>query len=160
MKNLAFWMELNTPMKILAFCILSFQSSWYFAFCIPWGTKHSLSRISSSVSTWSLLTVQCWSDSTSALNIFISDINPLLLRSDILIQLLESGKLCVVAYTFILYVSERVTSFFCQTLFKFCEIPDLEAWSDYHFYPFKSQQLSYSSTAGVVLLNVLFSQAF
>jgi hypothetical protein len=27
MKNLAFWMELNTPMKILAFCILSFQSS-------------------------------------------------------------------------------------------------------------------------------------
>jgi hypothetical protein len=118
------------------------------------------SRISSSVSTWSLLTVQCWSDSTSALNIFISDINPLLLRSDILIQLLESGKLCVVAYTFILYVSERVTSFFCQTLFKFCEIPDLEAWSDYHFYPFKSQQLSYSSTAGVALLNVLFSQAF
>jgi hypothetical protein len=32
MKNLAFWMELNTPMKILAFCILSFQSSWHFAF--------------------------------------------------------------------------------------------------------------------------------
>jgi hypothetical protein len=32
MKNLAFWMELNTPIKILAFCILSFQSSWYFAF--------------------------------------------------------------------------------------------------------------------------------
>jgi hypothetical protein len=29
MKNLAFWMELNTPIKILAFCI-------------PWGTKHSL----------------------------------------------------------------------------------------------------------------------
>jgi hypothetical protein len=26
-KILAFWMELNTPMKILAFCILSFQSS-------------------------------------------------------------------------------------------------------------------------------------
>jgi hypothetical protein len=24
MKNLAFWMELNTPMKILAFCISSF----------------------------------------------------------------------------------------------------------------------------------------
>jgi hypothetical protein len=37
-------MELNTPMKILAFCISSFQSSWHFAFCIPWGTKHSLSR--------------------------------------------------------------------------------------------------------------------
>jgi hypothetical protein len=32
MKNLAFWMELNTPMKILAFCISSFQSSWHFAF--------------------------------------------------------------------------------------------------------------------------------
>jgi hypothetical protein len=47
MKNLAFWMELNTPMKILAFCISSFQSSWYFVFCIPWGTKHSLSKISS-----------------------------------------------------------------------------------------------------------------
>jgi hypothetical protein len=44
MKKLAFWMELNTPMKILAFCISSFQSSWHFAFCIPWGTKHSLSR--------------------------------------------------------------------------------------------------------------------
>jgi hypothetical protein len=42
MKNLTFWMELNTPMKILAFCISSFQSSWHFAFCIPWGTKHSL----------------------------------------------------------------------------------------------------------------------
>jgi hypothetical protein len=41
MKNLAFWMELNTPMKILAFCISSFQSSWHFAFCIPWGTKHN-----------------------------------------------------------------------------------------------------------------------
>jgi hypothetical protein len=25
-------MELNTPMKILAFCISSFQSSWHFAF--------------------------------------------------------------------------------------------------------------------------------
>jgi hypothetical protein len=25
MKNLAFWMELNTHMKILAFCISSFQ---------------------------------------------------------------------------------------------------------------------------------------
>jgi hypothetical protein len=36
MKNLAFWMELNKPMKILVFCISSFQSSWYFAFCIPW----------------------------------------------------------------------------------------------------------------------------
>jgi hypothetical protein len=46
MKNLAFWMELNTHMKILVFCILSFQSSCYFAFCIPWGTKHNLSRIS------------------------------------------------------------------------------------------------------------------
>jgi hypothetical protein len=33
-KNLAFWMELNTAMKILAFCISSFQSSWHFAFCI------------------------------------------------------------------------------------------------------------------------------
>jgi hypothetical protein len=27
MKILAFWMELNTPIKILAFCISSFQSS-------------------------------------------------------------------------------------------------------------------------------------
>jgi hypothetical protein len=27
MKNLTFWMELNTPMKILAFCISSFQSN-------------------------------------------------------------------------------------------------------------------------------------
>jgi hypothetical protein len=35
MKNLAFWMELNTPIKILAFCISSFQSSWYFTFYIP-----------------------------------------------------------------------------------------------------------------------------
>jgi hypothetical protein len=34
MKKLAFWMELNTPMKILAFCISSFQSSWHFAFYI------------------------------------------------------------------------------------------------------------------------------
>jgi hypothetical protein len=34
MKNLVFWMELNTLIKILAFCISSFQSSWYFAFCI------------------------------------------------------------------------------------------------------------------------------
>jgi hypothetical protein len=32
MKNLVFWMELNTPIKILAFCISSFQSSWHFAF--------------------------------------------------------------------------------------------------------------------------------
>jgi hypothetical protein len=32
MKNLAFWMKLNTPIKILAFYISSFQSSWYFAF--------------------------------------------------------------------------------------------------------------------------------
>jgi hypothetical protein len=44
MKNLAFWMELNTPMKILTFCISSFQSS-YFAFCISYGTKHSLNYI-------------------------------------------------------------------------------------------------------------------
>jgi hypothetical protein len=55
MKILAFWMELNTPMKILVFCISSFQSSWHFAFCIPWETKHSLSdlylykRVSSSL---------------------------------------------------------------------------------------------------------------
>jgi hypothetical protein len=33
MKNyLTFWMELNTPMKILAFCISSFQSSWHLHF--------------------------------------------------------------------------------------------------------------------------------
>jgi hypothetical protein len=32
MKNLIFWMELNTPIKILTFYISSFQSSWYFAF--------------------------------------------------------------------------------------------------------------------------------
>jgi hypothetical protein len=32
MKILAFWMELNTLMKILAFCISSLQSSWHFAF--------------------------------------------------------------------------------------------------------------------------------
>jgi hypothetical protein len=37
-------MKLSTPMKILAFCISSFQKSWYFAFCISWGTKHSLSK--------------------------------------------------------------------------------------------------------------------
>jgi hypothetical protein len=43
MKNLAFWMELKTLMKILVFCISSFQCSWHFAFYIPWGTKHSLS---------------------------------------------------------------------------------------------------------------------
>jgi hypothetical protein len=42
MKILTFWMELNTPMKILAFCISSFQSSWHFVFCIPRRTKHSL----------------------------------------------------------------------------------------------------------------------
>jgi hypothetical protein len=29
-------MELNIPMKILAFCISSFQSSWHFAFYIVW----------------------------------------------------------------------------------------------------------------------------
>jgi hypothetical protein len=33
--------ELNTLMKILVFYILSFQSSWHFAFYILWGTKHS-----------------------------------------------------------------------------------------------------------------------
>jgi hypothetical protein len=43
MKNLVFWIELNTPIKILAFCISSFQSSWRFVFCIPWETKHSYS---------------------------------------------------------------------------------------------------------------------
>jgi hypothetical protein len=43
MKNLTFWMELNTPMKILAFCISSFQSSWHFVFCILWETKYNLS---------------------------------------------------------------------------------------------------------------------
>jgi hypothetical protein len=31
-------------MKILTFCISSFQSSWHFAFCIPRETKHSLSH--------------------------------------------------------------------------------------------------------------------
>jgi hypothetical protein len=31
MKNLVFWIELNTPMKIFTFCILSFQSSLHFA---------------------------------------------------------------------------------------------------------------------------------
>jgi hypothetical protein len=35
MKNLAFWMKLNTPMKNLEFYISSFQSSWHFAFYIP-----------------------------------------------------------------------------------------------------------------------------
>jgi hypothetical protein len=45
-KNLAFWMELNTPIKILTVCISSFQSSWYFAFSISWGTKQSLSGFS------------------------------------------------------------------------------------------------------------------
>jgi hypothetical protein len=35
MENLAFWMKLNTSIKILAFCISSFQSSWYFVFYIP-----------------------------------------------------------------------------------------------------------------------------
>jgi hypothetical protein len=43
-KNLTFWMELNTPMKILAFCISSFQSSWHFTFCISWEIKHSLTE--------------------------------------------------------------------------------------------------------------------
>jgi hypothetical protein len=42
MKNLVFWTELNTLMKILAFDISSFQNSWHFAFCIPWETKHNL----------------------------------------------------------------------------------------------------------------------
>jgi hypothetical protein len=42
MKNLAFWMELNTLIKILVFCISSFQSSWYFVFCILWETKRNL----------------------------------------------------------------------------------------------------------------------
>jgi hypothetical protein len=32
MKNLVFWIELNTPIKILPFCISSLQSSWHFAF--------------------------------------------------------------------------------------------------------------------------------
>jgi hypothetical protein len=35
-------MELNTLMKILTFCISSFQSSWHFAFCSLWETKHGL----------------------------------------------------------------------------------------------------------------------
>jgi hypothetical protein len=38
MKNLVFWMELNTPMKFLEFCISSFQSSWHFVFWSPWRT--------------------------------------------------------------------------------------------------------------------------
>jgi len=33
-KNSAFWMELNMTLKILAFCIPSFQSSWHFTVCI------------------------------------------------------------------------------------------------------------------------------
>jgi hypothetical protein len=52
MKNLAFWIKLKSSIKILAFCILSFQSSCHFAFCISWGTKHSLNsteRLSSLV---------------------------------------------------------------------------------------------------------------
>ena len=43
--NSAFWMELNITLKILAFCIPSFQSSWHFAFCILWGTKHPLNEM-------------------------------------------------------------------------------------------------------------------
>jgi len=38
--NSVFWMELNMTLKILAFCIPSFQSNWYFVFCIFFGTKH------------------------------------------------------------------------------------------------------------------------
>jgi len=30
--NSVFWMELNMTLKILAFCIPLFQSSWHFAF--------------------------------------------------------------------------------------------------------------------------------
>jgi hypothetical protein len=44
MKNLTFWMELNTLVKILVFCVSSFQSSWHFIFCISWETKHSLRK--------------------------------------------------------------------------------------------------------------------
>jgi hypothetical protein len=40
-KNLAFWIELNTTIKILVFCFSSFQSNWHFTFFIPWETKHS-----------------------------------------------------------------------------------------------------------------------
>lgn len=42
--NSVFWMELNMILKILAFCISSFQSSWYFVFCIPWRTKQALKQ--------------------------------------------------------------------------------------------------------------------
>ena len=38
--NSALRMELNMTLKILAFCILSFQNSWHFAFSIICGTKH------------------------------------------------------------------------------------------------------------------------
>jgi hypothetical protein len=34
--------KLNMTLKFLAFCISSFQSSWHFAFCILWRTKHPL----------------------------------------------------------------------------------------------------------------------
>jgi hypothetical protein len=50
MKNLVFWMELNTPIKILVVCILSFQSSWHVphemqnAKChSPWNAKCKMS---------------------------------------------------------------------------------------------------------------------
>jgi hypothetical protein len=34
--------SLNISMKNLTFCISSFQSSWHFAFYVPWRTKHNL----------------------------------------------------------------------------------------------------------------------
>jgi hypothetical protein len=42
MKNLAFWIKLNTHIKFLAFYISSFQNSWHFALCILRPTKHNL----------------------------------------------------------------------------------------------------------------------
>lgn len=69
----------------------------------------------------------------------------------------------MVAYTpSFFFTFQRVALVFVKVklYLKFCETPRFEALKRLNFNPFKSQQLSYSITEGVVLLNVLFSKAF
>ena len=57
--NSTFWMKLNIILQILIFYILSFRSSWYFVFCIPWGTGPYLSAQSRTQETGKVETTGC-----------------------------------------------------------------------------------------------------
>lgn len=107
-----------------------------------------------SVSTWSLLTVQCWSDTTtSALNIFISDINPLLLCGNIFLGPVTWIWEAMHGSIHLHYSSrfQRVAFFLWNFIWSFAKLPiwSLEAITVI-IHLFKSQQFSCSGTAGVV----------